>query len=287
MTGKLTEVLADPAGAVWLDSWDYCRRLFLDGRALEWGNSAEVDGFVRKSESLLKPSVTCVPIGEFLRHAVQSIPGLQNAMGEKSRSGYALKTLLRDETLRARINGALKITAQAVPTKPLAVSVPGPRSLIAWAYEVAHGTPLADVTLDHADSASVYLSDFLTSLAGADLSGILVEEDCAVESDWVEKRTIYTPMSNVAKHRRWALGVRLPFSPQSAGSVAGFDFVISGAKAKNEGPVAGEWLDAGFWNGGTPEISAGFNYSVIPADAVPEKVLERRRSLEAQGRAQP
>lgn len=286
MAGNLTDTLADASGAVWLDSWAYCRRLFLEGRPLQWGNSAEIDGFIRKSESLLKPSVTCLPVGEFLRHAVHAIPGLQGAMGAKKRSGYALKTLLRDGDLRNQINNALRITSEAVSTKPITVSIPAPRALIAWAYEVAHGEPIPDLTLDHADSASVYISDFLTSLSGSELKGVLVEESCASESDWAEELAIYTPIKNVATHRRWALGVRLPFVPVKPASTEPFDFIVCPVAGESESLLEGRWLGPDFWNGGSPEVSAGFNYSVVPEDAVPELVLERRKSLEAQGRGE-
>lgn len=260
---------------VWVDSWAYCTRLFLEGKRLDWGNRAKVDEFVRKSDALIDSDVVTLPLHDFLQHALAQSPGLASAMGQKSRSGYALKTLLRDENLRQQFHEAVQVVVGAVPTKPVMIGVPAPRNLLAWAFEAAHQRRLEEITVDHADSASVYLSDFISSLSGLGVSGVFVEEGCADEEAWRHEAEIYVPLRNVTAHQHWQLGLRLGFLPTDKEGQKAFDFVVTPAANAS----TGLWLDDCFWSGQLEPAEGRLRYGLIPAQANPETVLAQRRLL--------
>lgn len=262
---------------VWIDSWDYCARLFLDSKRLDWGNRARVDEFVRKADALIKADVVTLPLHDFLQHALVRMPRLSTAMGLKSRTGYALKTLLRDEELRRQFHEAVKVVSGAFPAKPVVLNVPAPRRLVGWAYEIAHQRQTAEITVDHADSASVYLSDFISSLGGLGLSGVLVEEVCTGEEDWRLEAGIYVPLRNVTAHQQWQMGLRLGFTRATGAGKGTFDFVV--APTPSPDASVGLWLDEGFWSGQAAPAHGKLIYGVIPADANPETALAQRRLL--------
>lgn len=265
---------------VWLDSWDYCQALFLDNKKVSWGDSAGFDGFIRKSDALLQPTVTSLPLMSFLEWVLIAMPNLKSAMSEKSRTGYALKTLLRNEELRKAMVQALNIAANAVPNKALVLEVPSPRALVSWAYQVAHDKFPENMTVDHADSASVYLSDFVSSLGSTNISALLVNEEEWTESDWKEECTIYTPLKNVSNYQQWSLGLKMPCSITDKETFSSFDFLVSPDSQSESEIKTGKWVEDSLWaSDGKEAVSSPFIYSKIPTDSVPEKVLENRKLL--------
>lgn len=265
---------------VWLDSWDYCQALFLNGEKASWGDSAGFDGFVRKSDALLQPSVTSLPLSSFLDWVLCAMPNLKSAMAEKSRTGYALKTLLRNEDLRKAMVQALNIAANAVPNKAMVLEVPSPRTLVAWAYQVAHDRTPENLTVDHADSASVYLSDFVSSLGATNISALLISEVEWSDGDWKEESTIYTPLKNVSNYQQWSLGLKVPFSISEKETISSFDFLVSSAEEDDADITIGNWVQDSVWSSDSGDaVSSLFIYSKVPANSVPERVLENRKRL--------
>lgn len=284
MAISLTDTLGNTAApAVWLDAWNYCRRLFLDGRAAPWLSAAEFDGFIRKSDALLKSAVLTVPLGDYLDQVVNASSALRNEMSSKKRVGYALKSLLADKQVRDGFARAVRLASDAAPNRPVVVSCPSPRSLLAWAYRATHGSAPEEVTVDNADSAAVYLSDFLTILGTAGISGVLVNDDSANEAAWAQEQMIYTPLRNVTRHQRWSLVLRLACTPAPEAGLADFDAVVLPAGTPPApGSLRGVEIPADYWGGkvADPAMPAsGFRYAAVPADAVPETVMEQRRRL--------
>ena len=192
-------------------SWAYCSNLFVDDQPLSWGNGSDFDGFIRKSDALLNPGVNCLPLADFLEWVLEAMPNLKTKMAEKSRTGYALKTLLRNDELRKVLLQALRIAGDALPNKPLVLAVPAPRTLMIWAYRRAHGKTPETMGIDQSDSAAVYLSDFVSCLGQTDLSAIVVDEKNWDQEGWREESTIYPPLRNVTGYQQWSLGRKASF----------------------------------------------------------------------------
>ena len=277
---KLSEQFEDASRPlVWLDAWEYCRRLILNSERLAWNDNAALDDFIRKSDALLHSGINCLPLTDFLAWVVDAMPNLRTDMAEKSRTGYALKTLLSNEAVRQALIQAANIAENAVPNKPLVLAVPSPRYLTTWAYEYAHGKAPDVMGIDQADSGGVYLSDFVSCLGHTHLSAIVVNESGWHPDGWREESSIYTPLRNVTGHQQWSLGVKIPFKPEDEATLANFDFAICPLSLSSASLKAGIWLGEEFWQSDSSAVTEDFSFSVIPVDAIPEKVLEKRKRL--------
>ena len=158
--------------------------------------------------------------------------------------------------------------------------MPSPRAWVGTAYRLAFG-PDAEVEVggDEADSCAVYVAEFLRSFGEAGVDAVLLEEDAGAEPASGEEVGWYQPVINLAEHYRWDLGLRMPSGADYSGEAQGLQFVVSPKAIP--GAVEGVVVPAGFWSGeAAATVGAGsFRYAAIPADAVPEKVLERLAEL--------
>jgi len=266
---------------LWLDHWQYTGPLLLRGLPIPWFQPTDFDGFFRKAHGLLEAEVVVFPISDLLQAHVQSAPELRGEMGSKKRTAFAARALLRDEALRSRVRQCVNLTTQAAPSKPLVLSMPSPQDLLAWAYESAHGNSPEEIDADLADSAAMYLSDFLSSLSDCAVAAVMAQENSQTESELTSFVPAYAPIRNACSHLRWQFGLRL------AGGLRipeEFDFAVSANPrgAQSDGPT-GAWLPKEFWleEGDFQQPQTGFLYGQIPADANPEFVLDRRKSLRA------
>lgn len=282
--GKTTdpdERLYGRAGAstrpLWLDHWQYARQLLLRGEPTPWFRATEFDAFFRKVDGLLDGDVVVFPLLPIMDAHVPTGSELAKEMGSKQRTAFAAKALLRDETLRSSVSSCIGLMADAAPPKPIVVSVPSPRELLAWAYGRAHGAPPAEVTVDLADNGAMYLSDFFSALGDCAISGVMVEESPA---ELAEYQSAYSSLRNVCSYQRWGLGFRVAGSLER---VEPFDFsVVTSPPGASAGALLwGAWLPHDFWatDAHFEQPTAAFLYGQIPADANPERVLQRREKL--------
>lgn len=266
---------------LWLDHWQYTGPLLLRGQPIPWFQPTDFDGFFRKAHGLLDAEVVVFPISDLFQAHVESATELRGEMGSKKRTAFPARALLRDETLRSRVRQCVDLTTQAAPNKPLVLSVPSPQGLLASAYHSAHGHSPEEVNADLADTAAMYLSDFLSSLSDCAVTAVMVEETSQTEPELTSFVPAYSPIRNGCSHLRWQFGLRL------AGGLRipeGFDFAVSAnpSGAHSDGPI-GTWLPKESWleEGDFEQAQTGFFYGQIPADANPEFVLDRRKSLRA------
>lgn len=265
--------------ALWLDDTAYADKLLAGGKT-PWHDGAEYVAFRRKAQGLLRPDFMVVPIGRMAAAWVTSHPGLKEAMAAKKRVVAPARALLGDEELRAHIVEMLKGLRGAFAGVPLVLSMPSPRAWVIEAWQLAFGAD-ADVEVggDEADSCAVYVAEFLRSFGESGVDGLLLEEREGAEPASAEEIAWYQPVINVTGHYRWDLGLRLPSAGGFSGDVAGIQFVI--APKVLGGAANGLALGGGFWAGDAapPAPAGGFRFAQVPADAVPEKVLERLASL--------
>lgn len=272
--------------ALWLDSTAYAGRLLAGGR-IPWLDATACAAWQRKAQGLLHSDVLAVPLAEPIAAWLAANRELAEAMAAKPRTTYALKTLLADEALRAHLVALVAALRGAVGALPLVLQLPSPRRWIALAHAQAHGgAEVPQIGADEIDSAAVLVADFLRSFGESAVDGLLLDEAAGDEPADAEQLAWYQPVLNVAAHYRWDVGLRLPEAVAFAGAVAGYAYVIaprvlSGAAPA---PLAGLSVPEAFWRAGTaaPTPAAGrFRHAQIPADSVPEQVLERIAALRA------
>jgi hypothetical protein len=278
--GEFIEMLKRPRreSVIWLDSHNYAGRL-LAGGAPPWLEVAAFVAWQRKTQGLLKSSVASLPLAPVVAAWLEVRPELRVAMGAKTRSVYPLKVLLADEPLREHLVEMASGMRSAVGGV-LALALPSPRAWVALAYRQGH-TETIEVSEDEADSASVYVADFLRAFGGVGLDALLLQETPEEQPASIQDLLAYQAVYNVAVHYKWDVGLQLP-GPAALSGAAPTDvaFVISGDTVF-DGLPHGIALAHDFWKGvEQPAIGgANFHFAEIPENATPERVLERLASL--------
>src|SRR5438128_446190 len=75
------------------------------------------------------------------------------------------------------------------------------------AYRLAFGSD-TEVGGDEADSAAVYVAEFLRSFGEAGVDGVLMIESPGTDPGNAEEIGWYQPITNLAQHYRWGLGLQ-------------------------------------------------------------------------------
>lgn len=270
--GALLERLSRQPSTLWLDAHAYGARLLANGAA-PWLDVAAHTAWQRKLQGLLKGDVLSLPVAEVIAAWLLQSPALKAAMAAKSRSVFPLKTLLADEPLRAHLTELARALRQGLSGLPLALVLPSPRAWVALAYAQAHGSETA-VDEDAADSAALYLADFLQPFGDCGVDGLLLQEPTTFLPTSTQDFACYQSLLNVAAHFRWDVGLHL-HHPVSA-LPAGWAFAIA-PRPVSEVPTAQE-MGTDFWSSSAHSAGA-FTYAHIPVNANPEAVLERLAAL--------
>ncbi|HPB73000.1 MAG TPA: hypothetical protein PLX71_08475 [Phycicoccus sp.] len=250
-----------------IDHGDYGRAVLLQGQPVPWREVPALAGYLRQVQALLDPDVAYVDVEAMMLGGLAARPELCAAMAERTRTGYALRTLLADETELDLVRVTVT-TVGDVLRRRVALAVPSPVRFLASAHEVA-GTARAEVSEDNADSASLYLAEWLGRLGGCPIEMVLLDARASaalagVEVEVEERLETYTALTNVAAHLGWSIGLRtstgIEFPPDSE---------------------IGQVVPDGFWDGEatTLDSAATVRLTHIPADAHPESVLERLPAL--------
>jgi hypothetical protein len=252
----------------------------LAGGAAPWLNAAELIAWQRKAQGLLKSDVVAVPLSALCGAWLSAHPELKSSMAEKRRAVYPLKTLLADAALRSHalevVNGYRAVFAAT----PLALIAASPRAWLLEAHAQAHGAD-AEVEAgdDEADSAAVYMADFLRSFSDSGVDVLLLDEQDLAQKLSASTLACYQAVANVAGHYGWDFGLRLSAAGAEDVESAGLAFVVA-AHAQADVRTGLE-VSAEFWNGADagPAFPGGFRFVHIPEQAQPERVLERLEAL--------
>lgn len=280
MTLSLAEKLPDGSGKagirVWLKSSGYARRLLLGEAGDPWLNAASYLAFFSQAHGLLRPDVAVLDVDELLASWASRHPDLLTEMASKRRTTFPLRKLLEAtgprellaETLTA-VDGCLRGQAPAV------LSLPTPRRWLALANGMV-GRDDVDIEADDIEDAAMYVADFLRALAAALVGGIVLDDQgmAAQVGDAERCRSIV----NIARHYRWGIVWRTNGDADSIGAmVPVVDGVISASPVPGMDKPLGIDVTTDLWaDGGMPSLSSGqFYFAEIPADQVPETVLEK------------
>ena len=274
--GAFLDLLACKPQLLWLDSHAYCERL-LAGGSTPWLDAAAFVAWQRKAQGLLKPDVAVLPLAPVIEAWLASHPALREAMAGKSRATYPLKILLAEEPLRAHLVDLARGLRAGVAGVPLALVLPSPRAWVELSYQQAHGK-LVEAGEDEADSASVYMADFLRVFGEAGVDALLLQEAEGFAPAAAQDFDCYQSVLNVAAHYRWDVGLQLAGVEEFCGSLPeGCSFAIA-PKPLNGKPTAVPPPES-FWTATAPPTMGAFRYARIPVDAQPESVLERLAAL--------
>lgn len=263
----------------WLDFIDYGGALLAAG-TIPWLDVADYIAWYRKAQGLLKSDVVAFPVMPLAAAWLASHAGLRKEMAKRQRPLAPLKALLADAALRSHLAGTLASLRSVYPDMPLALVMPLPQDWVASAYALAFGAgEQIAISIDEADSAAMYVADFLRVFADVGVDILLMEELGEAEGRAIVDVESCRTILNVAAHYRWETGIRLLDGAPEWKPTVGLDFVLAPGGAA--GSRAGLVLGAGFWeHGGLPVRTLNdFYFAIVPDRAQPETVLERLAAL--------
>jgi hypothetical protein len=268
MSTTFDTVLTSPpsgrATALIIDHTAYGTAVLLRGAPVPWSEPAACASYFGQAQGLLRPDTTLVDVGAAYSQHLANRPDLVEAMGARSRTGYALKTLLADDGLA---DAVVKLVAVLSETsrQPLVLHVPSPLRWLAQAGLDAGGT-LGKIEADHGEQASMYLSDWLRRFSSLPVALVLLDgrrdNDPALAGLPPDDLAAYTPIVNATEHYRWGLGLGTEDQVVVHGSAA-----------------VGAVVPPDFWTGSADAPIGDFRFTIVPADVRPEHVLDRLQDL--------
>lgn len=265
MSNAFASVLAPSADAeptLILDSASYAQKVLLQNSAVPWGDATAYSNHLGQVQALLKSEVALIPLDRMLFTETDSNPALVEAMGARSRTGFAARTLLGDEDLKQKVQ-ALVGTAVKTQRQPVVLHLPSPLALLRHTARAVDSDSDNEFDQDDAENAAVYYADWLRTFADLNIAGIIFDErDGAVDED------AYKPIMNTAAHYQWPVGLRQ-------------DSEIRFFSAETVVPVLAPGVFDADAVGG--QDTAGVMFAEIPEDAVPEQVLARLGEIRATG----
>src|SRR5690349_14777510 len=201
LVGTLSAAPSGRATPVWFDLLRYCREKLLAGEAVPWGSPGELAAFASKAQGMFRSDALLVDLADLYAWRTSVDDGLRTSMGARSRVGYALRTLLADEQARAVGVDAVGAAIGVGGGAPVVLTMPSPSRWLAISAAQA-GQPAAPPDPDSADTAAMYLADFLRIFATAPADGLLLAEG-RTPADELTRADAYRPVLNVAEHYKW------------------------------------------------------------------------------------
>lgn len=259
---NLANVIAEPQSgrkyAVILDHLDYSQAVILQNRPIPWEDPMAYANFMGQAQGLLKPDAALLHLDRFYAHRMATHQSLQEDMSARSRTGFALRTMLADASTLEIVVGIAKTFSQT-QREPVVLHVPSPMAWLAATHAFSGKDDVADLDADDAENASMYAADWLRNFSSFPIAGVLLDDrtPAAISQLPTVALEVYTPIINVAENYRWTLGIRSEDS-------------VAIREPANEVQVLGD----GFWSTITsPLPDSGFYFSQLPATAVPEDVI--------------
>lgn len=256
-------VAAPPTGRarpLLVDADAYAAAVIRQGAPIPWTDIAALAGHAGQVHSLLDPDALWVDVEAVYAAYVAAESELVAALGARSRTGYPLRTLLGDDSLVGKFVTTVRTLADATRRR-IVLDVPSPARWLGRAHALA-GKPLAEVSDDHADSASMYVAEWLGKLGTLPVALVLLDARAAEGDATVgtpERVAAYTSLANVAGHFEWTLALRADDAVEVA-----------------TGDPSVALVPEEYWSAGAGLPEADVLLATIPATASPERVLEQR-----------
>ena len=257
-------VAAAPTGRtrpLLVDADAYATAVIRQGAPIPWTDIAALAGHVGQVHGLLDPDALWVNVEALYDAYLAAEPDLVTAMGARTRTGYALRTLLGADSLVDRVRTTVSTLAQATRRK-VVLDLPSPARWLGRAHAIA-GNPIPEVDENRADSASMYLAEWLGKLGTLPVTLVLLDARAAAGDVPVtspEKISDYSSLINVAGHFEWTIALRDDDSIQVT-----------------TGDPSIALVPEDYWLGEADLPEAEVLLTSIPPTASPERVLERAR----------
>lgn len=245
---------------VLIDDTDYSTAVIRQGSVIPWTDLGALAGHFGQVRSLLNSDAAWVDVARWQQAHLDGAAEIVAEMGARGRTGYALRSVLRHDGLLDEFTKAITTIADAT-RRGVVLALPSPGTWLARAHETA-GTALDGVDLVDADSASMYVAEWLGHLGSLPVD-LVVLDAASPPADLVESLADYTSITNVADHLGWTVVMRHPDRVESAGE------------------TRAAVLPAGYWEGTEPIPTDGsVLLTAIPSSASPEGVLDLLRALD-------
>ncbi|MGW8538473.1 hypothetical protein ACWGK5_30540 [Rhodococcus qingshengii] len=263
----LTTIATPPSGratALLLDHHEYAQSVFLRNRPAPWDDPTSYARFFNQAQGLLKPDLAIFDLSHFYTYHLELNPLLRDAMSQKKRTGYALRTMLADKALTS---GAIALaqTLTAMASGPVVLQIPSPMQWLQATHHHSGSSDIDSLDADDAENSSMYVADWLRGFAALPFSAILLD-DRPINHPAPANRVgfdAYTPIANVTAHYRLIVGMR------DAHGVA-----------LHQQTTRGSILPENYWLGEQTTLPPGdFHITQIPATAIPEVVLNQLAQL--------
>ncbi|AXT85648.1 hypothetical protein C6I20_10895 [Aeromicrobium sp. A1-2] len=270
MTTDLNSLIAHPPSgrrtAVILDAHDWAQCVVLQGKDVPWRDTMAYANFVSQAQGLLDPDATLVALDRWYDHRVASDEGLRASMAAKTRTGYALRTLLADPESNRQVLELVTIFTQT-QRRPVILHIPSPRRWLERTHAFSGAATTDALDSDDAENASMYVADWLRGFASLPIAAVMLDDR---DRDRDRDRgsgaggspvalSVYTPLANATSNYGWSLAMRSDDAVQVWGS-----------------DVAGALIPEGFWSASGAATPAGdFLLGAVPEAAVPEIVRSR------------
>lgn len=260
-------VPSPPSGrpkAVVFDHHGYASSVILRGRPVPWDNATTYAAFFAQAQGLLRPDAALLDLNRLYGHLTAGNSGLEAAMAARSRTGYALRTLLGDHDINRAVLEFVTVFAKTA-RQPVVLRLPSPMEWLMGTHHFSGSDDTSDLDADSAENASMYVSDWLRAFAALPIAGLLLDNrtPAGATRNVSVPLEAYTPIANLAGNYRWTLGQ------------------LDDGQARLHGDTAvGAYIPAQFWLDPKVELPAGdFYLSEIPGAASPEGVLARLETL--------
>ena len=272
MTTSLSAVIAQPPSgrdrAVLIDSHDYAQSVFLQGKPVPWEEPMAYASFFSQAQGILKSDIALLCLDRFYAHRLETTSELRENMRAKTRTGYALRTLLGDADTTASVIELATVFSKTQRV-PVVLQIPSPMQWLIRTHSFSGAADATDLSADNAENASMYVADWLRGFAPLPLAAVLLDDRTGVpgpETVSVPLAT-YSPVANVTDHYGWSLGLRRPDTIEINGTA-----------------VSGTVIQSDFWLEDDQALPAGdFLLGEIPPTAVPEDVLTLISTLSRRG----
>ena len=274
--------------ALWVDAWDYWNRLLNKdsvnkGQPPPWHDIAAIIVHIKQLQSLVDSDVVTLEVGDFYTSWLRTHPRLLHAMGDKRRLGYALRTMLAEQEAREQLKDIVDALCESCRDKPVVLAIPSPKQWIANAYCAAKGVSTVDISWDDAESASMYVADFLRSLSECAISGLLIRDKINQGPASDSELARYQPVLNVAEHYRWQSildGCPQNYEPNPNTGIS-FSLRENQRTQQSNNTLTALKLSTQDWSQHPSSIEQDYvcYYVCIPVDAIPETVAANLTQL--------
>ena len=264
----LANVVASPPSgrpkAVVFDHHEYAASVILRGGPVPWDNPTAYAAFFAQAQGLLRPDVALLDLNRLYGHLTTGNTGLASDMAARSRTGYALRTLLGNADLNGAVLDFVTVFARTA-RQPVVLRIPSPMEWLLGTHHFSGAADASDLDADNAENASMYVSDWLRAFAGLPVAGLVLDNRTpagAARGVHVPLEA-YTPIANLAGNYRWTLGQ------------------LDDDLVRLQGdPAVGAYIPARFWLEPDVALPAGdFYVGELPSAASPEGVLARLETL--------